>query len=243
MRPNDLFNKCGLIMNEDANEGQRSLNTFNVDTGFDFWTLEGWLNWLSSKGIKGKRIIKNSNNLKNIVLIDGSKLGDAKNKSMQMAVIGQNTNGQYKNGLKTVFKMAVDKMMDEMIDEGFVKEEITLKDIFKRNPPKKQSMVQRFFKPAEDKEDKGDVCLKPDTFDKDEKELEIPDAGSVDGSFKSKEDIEKALEIKIPNAIEGSLDSPTSVSVVRGVKEGHIKKPIKRRKNKTIVYNELFKIY
>ena len=150
MRPNDLFNKCGLIMNEDANEGQRSLNTFNVDTGLilDFRRM---VKLVECKGIKGKRIIKNSNNLKNIVLIDGSKLGDAKNKSMQMAVIGQNTNGQYKNGLKTVFKMAVDKMMDEMIDEGFVKEEITLRDIFKRNPPKKQSMF-RIFKPAEDKE-------------------------------------------------------------------------------------------
>lgn len=234
----DLFTKCGLIMNEDANEGQKSLNKFTVANNFDFWTLEGWLNWLNTGNIKGKRIIKNSKNLKNIVLINGSKLGDEGNKNVQMAVIGQSNDQHLKKELRNVFKMAVDNIVDEMMkkDKNLEKDKITLGQIFEYNKPDlMQSIFKRF---TGDNEDAGDVCSRPDTFKRkveainNEKPVEMPVTGEKEGTFKSKEEIEEHLKITIPDLKDYKFtpDSPTSVSVVSGGKRKTYKKTNKKKK-------------
>ena len=60
----------------------------NLETQFNFWTSEGWLNYLNSGGNIRKRHAMGRGRIRNVVLSNGTTLGDEKNRSVQMAVLG-----------------------------------------------------------------------------------------------------------------------------------------------------------
>ena len=173
----DLFRACGeeAALNEDPNEGQKSINQMSAAASFNFWTLEGWLNWLNSTGaIKGRRIIKSRRNVANIILKDGTKLGDAKNANLQLAIIGS-TEKDNKKGLQKIFRMTVESYLDqhpELSNKGI--KNLTLKEVINHSDSQKKSFLFPWRKASEDEECTMDTPMNPDSFENTEV-VEIPE--------------------------------------------------------------------
>lgn len=160
----DLFNKCGgyASLDEDAGEAKNTISSLTLDKHFNFWSLEGWLNYLSSRGnVKSKRHAMPKGHIKNVVLSNGTKLGDPSNHGVQLAVLGTKNVESYKGELAKIFNMTLDRVTGEFMKEnpGRTADSIKMKDVLDLGLPRPPQ------KAAEDTEDKPDKPLAPSVPD------------------------------------------------------------------------------
>lgn len=187
MRIAELFKNCAAFseLDEDKGEGKHSIDSIELAAKFNFWTLEGWLNYLNSEGnhVSRRHARGKGGNIKHVILSDGSTIGE--NKDVQRAIIGSSEENEHNKSLLRIFKMTAEKYA-EQINPGNPGD-VTLKELVeeKKAPPKSSiSKMKRMFV---DTEDQCDTSMAPDSFGKGkvDEEIQITDI-PLDRQFKDK---------------------------------------------------------
>lgn len=161
----DLFTLCsGTFLDDDHEEGKKSISKIELAGQFNFWTLEGWLNYLNSGGTyKGKRHAMGKGRIRNVVLSNGTTLGDDKNRSVQIAVIGTDDDTAYQKELAQIFHMTAGTIAEKIAE----KERKQAKDVT-LGEAMNYEVGHRMKKAVEDEESASDTPSEADLFGKNE---------------------------------------------------------------------------